>query len=82
MLKALAKGTDGRTVLAIGLSFANLDKFRQQPGDTFIRIEGAAHDMPFDVMIFSGESEAHLAQLIESLIGPETNVTISPKLRQ
>jgi hypothetical protein len=82
MLKAMAEG-NGRKVLVIGLSFGNLDRFRQHPGDTFIRIEAdPARGQPIDVMIFSGETEAHLAQLISGMVGPTTEVIVSDRLKQ
>lgn len=82
MIKATATMANGRTLLVIGLSFGNLDRFRQQPGDTFIRIDGAdSGGLPIDVMIFSGETEAHLAKLIEPMIGSDTKINISDKLR-
>ncbi|MFZ1008846.1 MAG: hypothetical protein WAN65_18550 [Candidatus Sulfotelmatobacter sp.] len=64
MIKATAKGPDGRTMLLIGLSFGNLDKFRAEPGDTFIKINGREIDCPIDIVIFSGETEAKLAELV------------------
>jgi hypothetical protein len=82
MIKATATGPDGRTILIIGLSFGNLDRFRAQPGDTYIRIDG--HDvggLPIDVTIFSGETEAHCAEVIKAMIGPQTKVTVSDRLK-
>lgn len=79
MIKATATGPNGRTILMIGLSFGNLDKFRADPGDTFIRIDGREIDLPIDVIIFSGETEAHCAELIP--IGPGTKVNVSDRLK-
>jgi len=78
MLKATAQ-LNGRTVLILGLSFKNLDKFRAEPGDTFIKIDGTQMNLPIDVIIFSGETEAHLSEQYH--IGPDTIVHIDPKLR-
>jgi hypothetical protein len=80
MLKATAQ-LNGRTVLMLGLSFKNLDKFRAEPGDTFIKIDGTQINLPIDVLLFSGETEAHLTQLIEKGIGPDTIIHTDPKLR-
>ena len=80
MIKASAKLGD-RDVLMIGLSFGNLSKFRAEPGDTFIRIDGKEMDLPLDVVIFSGETEAHLAELMKDAIGPHTKVHVDPKLK-
>lgn len=79
MLKAMATGPDGKKMLMIGLSFGNLDKFRASPGDTYIRVSGDEVGLPVDIMIFSGETEAHLAELIP--IGSETKVQISDRLK-
>lgn len=81
MIKATATGPDGRTILLIGLSFGNLDKFRAEPGETFIRVEGKALGIPVDLMIFSGETEAHCAESLKGSIGPDTKIHVDPKLR-
>jgi hypothetical protein len=78
---ATARTPDGRTLLMIGLSFGNLDKFRAEPGDTFIRIDGKAMDLPIDVLIFSGETEARMHEMTAGGIGPDTEVHIDPKLK-
>ena len=80
MIKFTARRGD-RHILGIGLSFGNLDKFRADPGDTFIKIDGKEIDLPFDVMIFSGETEAALAEMMMEFIGPKTHVHISSKLK-
>ena len=61
-------------MLVIGLSFANLDRFREEPGDTAILIDGKEMGLPVDVMIFSGETEGHCAKLLAGRIGPDTKV--------
>jgi hypothetical protein len=77
-----ATGTlDGRRVLMVGLSFGNLRRFLAEPEDTFIKIEGKEIDLPFDVLIFSGETEAHMQRLVMNSIGPDTKVHIDPKLK-
>jgi hypothetical protein len=78
MIKATTT-VDGRTLLMIGLSFGNLDKFRAEAGDTFIRIDGKAMDLPIDVLIFSGETEAHMQTMFA--ITEKTIVHIDPKLK-
>lgn len=80
MMKATATGSDGRSILLIGLSFKNLDTFKAEPGATYIRIDGKEMGLPLDVMIFSGETEAHCAEYISGGIGPDTKVHIDPKL--
>lgn len=81
MIKATATGQNGRTIVIIGLSFGNLDKFRREPGETFIRIDGKELGIPVDLMIFSGETEAHCAESLAGGIGPNTKVHVDPKLR-
>lgn len=82
MIKAAAKGANGRDVLIIGLSYANLDKFRAEPRDTFIKIPAKETGLSVDVVIFSGETEAHCADMLAGLITPETKVNISPRAKQ
>jgi hypothetical protein len=78
MLRARAT-IDGQPTLLLGLSFKNLDKFRAEPGDTFIKIKGEEMNIPFDILIFSGETEAKMAEMVR--IGPDTIVHIDPKLK-
>lgn len=72
MIKATVEGSDGRTLLLLGLSFGNLDKFRREPLETFIRINGKELDLPIDLLIFSGETEADMEKMMP--IGPNTKV--------
>lgn len=81
MIKATAQGKDGRMLLVLGLSFANLDRLRANPGDDFITIKGEDVGLPVDVMLFAGQTEAHLAQTLQSMIGPQTKVTTSDRLK-
>ncbi len=82
MIKAIAKGPDGRDLLVLGLSFGNLDRFRSQPGDTYIRIDGRELGLDCDVMIFSGETENDLGRMISEFIGPGTKVSIDKRFKQ
>ena len=77
MIKATGKGPTGRDTLFVGLSFGNLDKFRAEPLDTFIMIQGSEVGLPFDVMIFSGETEAQMADLMAQGFGPDTKVIVA-----
>jgi hypothetical protein len=81
MIKATGE-LNGRKTLFIGLSFDNLDRFRAEPQDTYIIVDGRETELPFDVLIFSGETEAHMADLMAQGIGPETKIHISPKSKQ
>ena len=79
MIKARGKGPNGRDTLYVGLSFGNLDRFRAQPLDTFIMIDGREVGLPFDVMVFSGETNAAMSELMAAGFGPETKVHVSPR---
>ena len=81
MIKATGKTADGRPMLMIGLSFGNLDQFRAAPGDSYIKIDGKEMDLPFDVLIFSGETEAHMQAQMADSIGPMTKLTIDKRLK-
>jgi hypothetical protein len=81
MIKATATGADGRSILVMGLSFGNLDKFRAAPGDSFIRIDGKEMGLPLDVMIFAAETDAHCAEAVSGGIGPDTKVHVDPRLK-
>lgn len=82
MIKVFGKGRNGgRDVLILGLSFANLDKFREHPRDTFIRIDGKLFGLSADILLFSGETEQLLTDVVADLIGPSTKVDISDKLK-
>lgn len=68
------KWQDGRTVLMLGLSFGNLDKFKAAPLDTYIKVNGWELDLPIDVLVFSGETERDLEIALKDRIGPYTKV--------
>lgn len=72
---------ESRKCLVIGLSFENLDKFKEQPGDTYIHVDGKEMGLPVDVVLFSGETEAKLFELVQDGIGPDTKLNISDKLK-
>lgn len=82
MIKFTLKHPDtGRTSLYLGLSFANLDKFRAAPLDSFIMVKGEDLGIDIDIMLFSGESEGEMGRFIADRIGPDTKVHIDPRLR-
>lgn len=78
MIKATGE-FQGRKTLFVGLSFGNLDRFRAAPLDTFIKIEGQETGLPFDVMIFSGRTEAEMADLMAQGFGPDTKVHVTDR---
>jgi hypothetical protein len=82
MIKATATGKDGRSYLLVGLSHANLDRLRADGTSGFIKIVGAEMGLPVDVIITAGETEASLASDLAELIGPDTKVHVSEKLKQ
>ena len=73
MIKAVGT-TKGRKVLMLGLSFGNLDQFKNHPGDTYIHIDGAALGLPIDVMLFSGQTEDDCTKMVMAGITPGTRV--------
>ena len=81
MMKATVKTPDGRGLLLLGLSFRNLDEFRDHPCDTFIKVRGEEIGLPVDVVIMSGETEAKLGEFMMEFIGPDTRVHIDEKLK-
>jgi hypothetical protein len=81
MIKATADLPGGRKLLVLGLSYANLDEFRKHPRDTFIKVSGKETGLPVDIMLFSGETEAAMAEMLGELIGPDTKVHVSPRLK-
>jgi hypothetical protein len=81
MLKAVGKTSDGKPVVLIGLSFANLDRLRAGAGDDHIRIDGPAMGIPFDILICAGRTEADLAALIAPGLEPDAKIYVDPKLR-
>jgi hypothetical protein len=82
MIKATGKGPTGNDTLFVGLSFGNLDKFRDGPLDSYITIDGKEIGLPFDVMIFSGRTDAELAEMLSHGIGPDTKVIVSARMKQ
>ena len=70
MIKAKGLSATGRETVLIGLSYGNLERFRKQPMDTFIRIEGAEMELPFDILIFSGRTEAEMADWLTRALMP------------
>jgi hypothetical protein len=81
MIKATAIGPNDEKILYIGLSFGNLDKFRAQPLDTVIKIEGKEVGCDHDILIFSGATEEQMMDMMTSGIGPQTKLHIDPRLK-
>lgn len=83
MIKATADGRDGRTVLMLGLSHANLDKLRADGMKGHIWVSGERMGVPINVMIFAGTDEREMAHVLteSGLIDERTIVNIDPKLK-
>jgi hypothetical protein len=81
MLKVTLPGKDGRTKLYLGLSFANLDRLRAQPLDTYVEIDGRELNLSVDVVLFSGRNEAEMSELVIGGIGPNTKVSVHDRLK-
>jgi len=79
MIKAMTTGPDGKKLLVLGFSFGNLDRLRAQPCDTYIKIDGNEIGLPCDIMIISGETEAHMASILP--LDSRTKVTTSDRLK-
>lgn len=81
MIKATGKGPTGTDTLFIGLSFGNLDRFRADPLDSYIVIKGAEMGLPFDVMIFSGRTEAEMLEMLSQGLAPDAKVNITDRAK-
>lgn len=67
--------------LYIGLSFANLEKLLAEPRSNYIKIDGRSLGVDCEILIFSGETEEKMGEMIEGAIGPDTRVSISKRLK-
>lgn len=68
MIKGVAV-MKGKQTLFLGLSFGNLDKFRADPADTYIHVDGKEIGIDIDIVIFSGETEADLVRTLAPRLG-------------
>lgn len=76
------KGTQqGRDVFMIGFSIDQIDFMRANPGKTLHRFDKAQYGLSMDILVFSGESEAAMTETVADLIGPETRVAVSERLK-
>jgi hypothetical protein len=83
MLKMGGRGiVDGKPVelMIVGLSHKNLERLKQgEPIKCRASDFGCSGDI--EIMIFSGATEQAMARELQELIGPQTSVTIDPRLR-
>jgi len=82
MVKITAKGKDGRNVVVLGLSHRNLDKLRADGLNGFIKVIGAEIGIDCDILITAAETEAAIAEGFKDMIGPQTDVKVSDRLKQ
>jgi hypothetical protein len=80
MLKATGD-LDGRPTIMLGLSRGNLNRFLTEMGDSYIHIRREEMGIKWDIIIFSGESEAALAESIKRGVTSDTIVHVEPKKR-
>ncbi len=81
MLVAVGKseGNDPRRrICLLGLSAENIIRLQQ---DQPIRIDLGKYGIPdLDLLIWAGNTEEEMGDMIKELIGPETKVHIDPRL--
>ena len=81
MIKAKATLKDGRVLVVLGLSDANIRRLRN--GEPIYFDIGALRMEPTDrlgaITVFAGKDENHLSQTLRSLIGPDTEVIAVPR---
>jgi hypothetical protein len=58
---------DGKHVIFLGMSFGNLNKFRKDPCDTFIKIEGNEIELDADVVLFSCRTEKEGVAMLQKM---------------
>lgn len=71
----------GRPTYIIGLSWGNLDRFRDGPGDSYIRVPLEESGLSDDILVFSDRTEADLARFLEGGVDQTTEVVIDPRLK-
>lgn len=82
MVKAMARLSDGRVLLVLGISDGNIARLKQ--GEP-IYFDGAAVKLePHEILgaavtLFYGKDEAELGRTLKTLISPETEVHIIPR---
>lgn len=71
MIKAIAR-VNRKKVLVLGLSFANLDRFKAEPIDTYILVDGKDLGLNIDVLIMSGETEEEIMSALH--LSPDSKI--------
>lgn len=77
-----AKGSEGtQEVFIISFNMDELKILRQKPGKSIIDFDKNTYRLPMNICIFSGTTEAEMATQCADLIGPQTKVTTSARLK-
>ena len=81
MIKATAKDENGREILILGLSHANLDRLRADGVKGYILIKGSDWGHDFDIYLTAAPTEsAFVHAFVElGLLGPNTKLNIEGK---
>jgi hypothetical protein len=72
--------TQGNQILLLGLSAMELGVFKAKPMRAITKIDGRVSRLPFDIMLFSGRTELEMAEHFHDVVGPNTKITIDPRL--
>ena len=82
MLKLTFEGADGRKCLAVGISRGNVERLTNGQPILFDLADLSGVTVNGRVMIFYEETETQLMQAMSEFIGPDTKVTIDPRLKK
>jgi hypothetical protein len=72
---------NGREVFVVSLGMAELRRLRRQPLKFFIELKREFYKLPMSICIFSGETEAVMADHLQEFVGPNTHVTMDNRLK-
>jgi hypothetical protein len=82
MVKFVFDTSDGRSNLGLGVTRENVYRLIQgKPIRVSLPEMRAGLAIDGDVMIYFGETERDLQQAVAEFIGPETKVTVDPRLK-
>jgi hypothetical protein len=82
MVKAMARLSDGRVLLVLGISDGNIARLKK--GEPIYFDAAAVKLNPHELLsaavtLFYGKDEAELGRTLKTLIGPETEVITVPR---
>lgn len=78
MIKFTVDGEGGRTLVGLGMSEGNVERLKAGM-PIFVNL-AALGLPPIDIYIFYGETEHDLADMVKPNLGPESKVTLDPRL--